>query len=389
MNDVGLTASSRVAITQLSSIQSQIDSVQGRLATGKRVNSPIDNPAAYFLSEGLKSRANALDALVTSVSTAQSTITAATKAITAIQGLLTSAQNVANQALQSAQALVTVTGNNGSSFTTASQICNGGGNSTRFKTGDTVTVSDGTTTATYTAANGDTIQTLLNAVNGTSGLKVTASLNGSGQIQFAATSNVNVTVGATVNGAGGGTLNGIVGLTAGTTSYVTNTVRTNMATQFDSLRTQIDQAVQDAALNGVNFLNGSSLSVTFNETGTSKLTIAGVTSTSTALGLSASTNNFQLDTDINTALTNVTKAIATLQANSTSIGSMSTILQVRSDFNKAMVDTLNSGADSITAADQSADSALLLALQTRQQIAATALSITRGGDTSALRLFGL
>jgi len=38
-----------------------------------------------------------------------------------------------------------------------------------------VTVSDGTTTATYTAANGDTSQTLLNAVNNTANLKVTAS----------------------------------------------------------------------------------------------------------------------------------------------------------------------------------------------------------------------
>ena len=68
---------------------------------------------------------------------------------------------------------------------------------------------------------------------------------------------------------------------------------------------------------------------------------------------------------------------------------MATIMQTRVDFNKSMVDTLNTGADSLTANDMNADSAALLALQTRQQIAATSLSLTRGGDTSVLRLFGL
>ena len=105
--------------------------------------------------------------------------------------------------------------------------------------------------------------------------------------------------------------------------------------------------------------------------------------------MAGAANTFQLDTDINTALTNVTNALTSLQAISTTIGSMATIMQTRVDFNKAMMDTLNSGADALTANDANADSATLLALQTRQQIAATSLSLTRGGDNSVLRLFGL
>src|SRR6185312_91066 len=101
--------------------------------------------------------------------------------------------------------------------------------------------------------------------------KVTASLNSSGQIKFSATSNVNITIGGTLNGSG--TLNGVVGLTAGTTNYTTNTIRQNLATQFNSLRTQIDQAAQDAGVDGVNLLTGGSLSVDFNENGTSSLTV--------------------------------------------------------------------------------------------------------------------
>ena len=388
-NGIVMSAAARGGVLALSDIKDQISAVQTRLSSGKRVNSAIDDPAAYFLSVGLTSRSSALRGLLTNLQTAQSTVDAANKGITAIQSLLASAQSIANQALQAAQSLVTVTGNNGTAFTTSSQIATTAGSSSRFKAGDTVTVNDGTTTATYTAANGDTVQTFLNAINGTSGLKVTASLNVSGQIQLAATSNVNVTIGGSINGAGGGTLNSISGLTAGATNYTTNTVRQNLAAQFDSLRSQIDLAAQDAGFSGVNFLTGSSLSVTFNETGSAKLSITGTTLTSAGLGVSASANQFQLDSNINTALTSIQNALLTLQSNSATFGSNATIMSARKDFINAMADTLDTGANAITGNDMNADSALLLALQTRQQIATTTLSMSQSSENMALRLFGL
>ncbi len=384
-----ISPATRAALTALSSAQGQIDQLQTRLATGKRVNAPTDDPTAYFLAAGLTSRANSLNALMSGITNSKAAITAANNGLTAIKSLLASAQTVANQALQSTQSLVTVSGNNTSALTTASTIASGGGSATRFKAGDIVTVSDGTTTATYTAVANDTVQTFLNAINNTANLKVTASLNASGQIQLAATSNVNVTVGATVNGAGGGTLNGIIGLTAGATNYTTNTVRAGLATQFNSLLTQIDQAAADAGFNGVNLLTGSSASVVLNETGTSTLTITGSSATASALGVSSAGNTWQLDTNINTALTAVSNGLTSLQGISTSIGSMATVMQTRIDFNKAMADTLNDGADALTTTDTNEDSAALLALQTRQQIAAASLSLTRGGDTTVLRLFGI
>jgi flagellin-like hook-associated protein FlgL len=326
---------------------------------------------------------------MTGITSTQGAISAANDGIAAIKSLLTAAQGIANLALQSAQALVTVTGTNSTAFTTASTIASAGGSSSRLKAGDTVTVSDGTTTATYTAANGDTIQTLLNAVNNTAGLNVTAALNTSGQLQFTATSNVDVTIGGTLAGAGGGTLTSILGLTADTTNYTTNTTRSQLATQFNDLLGQIDQAAADAGFDGVNLLTGGSSTVMLNEDGTASLTVTGSTATSSALGASAAGNNFQLTSDINTALTNIGSALKSIQAISTTVGSMATVLQTRVDFNKAMMDTLNSGADALTANDANADSAMLLALQTRQQIALTSLSLTRGEDASALRLFGL
>jgi flagellin-like hook-associated protein FlgL len=387
MNDVSLPAASRAALAALSAIQSDMNRVQTRLATGKRVNKPMDNPGAFFLAQSLLGRASSLSSLTDSISSAQGVISAANSGIAAIQSLLSTAKGLASSALQYAQTLVTVTGSHSTPFTTSSTIASTSGSSTRLRAGDTVTVSDGTTTATYTAANGDTIQTFLDAINSATGLKVTASLNGNGQLQFNATSNVSVTIGGTLTGTG--TLSGVLGLTAGTTSYATNTVRQNLALQFNDLLSQIDQAAKDASFNGVNLLDGSTLSVKFSEDGSSSLSVAGVALSASGLGLSGSSNNWQLDTDINASIDAITSAVNTLKAYAATYSSMSAVIQARADFNSAMIDTLNGGADALTTTDVNEDGALLLALQTRQQIATTALSFVQGANANVLKLFGL
>jgi flagellin-like hook-associated protein FlgL len=389
MGDLVLSPAMLTAVSSLSSIQEQMAELQKRLATGKRVNSPIDDPAAYFTAQNLSARADAINSLAAGLQEAQSTVDAADNGLKAIQSLLSTAQGIAYQALEAAGTVApTVTGTR-SALTTSTTIASTSGTTTKFKAGDTVTVSDGTTTATYTAASNDTVQTFLDTINNTSGLKVVASLNASGQIQLTATSDVSIIIGGTVAGANGATLSSILGLTAGTTAPGANsTLRQSLALQFDSIRTQINQAAADAGFNGTNLLSGDSLIAKLNETGSSTLTVSGGNVDSTGLGLGASSDSWALDSDINTALTQINTAIATVQATSASLGSSSDILAARTEFNKSMADTLTSGADTLTASDINADSAMLLALQTRQQLATTTLSIASGAYANALQLFG-
>ena len=387
MAELGLSAPVRQTLAALQDIAGQMNAAQRRLATGRRVNAPSDDAAAYFTSVSLSERASSLNALMDRMSSARSTVTAANEGIATIQSFLASAQSLANQAFQIATSFVKATGTNGSPLTTSSVIASNGGSSTRLRAGDQVTVSDGTTTATYTAVSNDTVQTFLNAVNNTANLNVTASLNGDGQIQLQADSNVNITVGATLTGSG--TLNGVTGLNAGTTTFTTNAARQSLATQFDLIRTQVDHTIQDASFNGVNLLTGSTLDVIFNEMGTSKLTVGGADISAADLGLAASSNQFQTDADVTAALANVTGALAALQSQASILGSNASIVETRQDFTQAMVDSLNGAADEILAADLNQESAMLLALQTRQQIATELLAMTQGQNQSALRLFGL
>ena len=63
-------------------------------------------------------------------------------------------------------------------------------------------------------------------------------------------------------------------------------------------------------------------------------------------------------------------------------------MQIRQDFTKAMINTLQTGADALTLADSNEEGANLLALQTRQQLSTTALSLASQASQAVLRLFG-
>jgi flagellin-like hook-associated protein FlgL len=380
-----LSAGAMSTITELASIASQMSNLQRHISTGLRVIDPTDDPVAYFTSSSLNARASSLNALLDAINSAQSTVAAANQGISALEALLTTAQGYAIQALASPTSLVTVTGAYGGVLTSPTVISSTSNSSTKFKNGDVVTVSDGTTTATYTAGSADTVQTFLNAINNTAGLKITASLTANGQIQLATTAGVPITIGATLFN--GSPLSNIIGLNTGTTNFTTNTTRRSLATQFDALRAQIDAAAQDASYNGVNLIAGGNVSVIVNETGSSKVSITGTSLTSTGLGLAASTNQFQSDADINTALSNITNALASVQNAENSFGMYSKVISTRLNFNAGLVDLLNKGANDLVAADTNADGAALLALQTRQQLAINVLAIATGQNSAVLKLF--
>ena len=71
-----------------------------------------------------------------------------------------------------------------------------------------------------------------------------------------------------------------------------------------------------------------------------------------------------------------------------SIGSNLTMLQNRASFMKTFSSTLQSSSSALLAADLNEEGARLLALQTRQQLATSSMSITRSADDGVLRLLG-
>ncbi len=380
MSGILLSSATRTNLFALQDIASSIRLTQNRLATGKKVNTAFDSPAAFFTASALMSRAASLNTILDSVGLAVKTVEAADKGITSIRALVASAQTLATQALASPDTLAKFTGTL-TGQTTATTL-------TGIATGKTITVSDGTNTAIYTDAAGNDIQDFLDAVNNTANLNVTASLNASGAIELKAKSTNSITIGGTATT---GELASI-GLVAGTTNFTANATRQSLAAQFDSIRTQIDQMVGDASFNGTNLLQGNTLNVVFNETGSSKVTVSGASLSAQNLGVTAVTTggglNFQTDGEINTAITQLATATKTLETHASTFASNVSVVKAREDFTKSLVDTLQSGADDLVLADTNEEAANLLALQTRQQIATTSLALTQDSEERILRLFG-
>ena len=84
----------------------------------------------------------------------------------------------------------------------------------------------------------------------------------------------------------------------------------------------------------------------------------------------------------------LTDALGTLRSHASNFGSNLSIVQNRPDFTKAMINTLQTGADNLVLADTNEEAANMLALQTRQQLSSTALSLASQADQAVLRLFG-
>src|SRR6185369_9497784 len=91
----------RSNLLQLQQTSDLIASTQNKLATGRRVNSALDNPINYFTAQNLSTRANDLNSLLDTMSTGINTIQAANNGLTSITKMVQSAQSLVSQAQQS------------------------------------------------------------------------------------------------------------------------------------------------------------------------------------------------------------------------------------------------------------------------------------------------
>ena len=171
MSDISLSRGIRQNLLSLQRTADLQAQTQNRLATGRKVNSALDDPANFFVSEGLKARASDLSRLLDSMGLGVKTLEAADAGITGLKKLVETAQGLARQARQTADA----------------------------------------------------------------------------------------------------------------------PTRLSLAAQFDVIRTQIDQLAGDSAYNGVNLIGATpdNLTVVFNETNSTSLTITGVALGTTGLGIAA------------------------------------------------------------------------------------------------------
>ncbi len=155
--------------------------------------------------------------------------------------------------------------------------------------------------------------------------------------------------------------------------------------EFNKLRDQMDLLVQDTGYRGTNLLKGDDLLTTFNENRTSSITTKGVEFTAAGLGIEEA--DFSRAESVDDMLGQVRAALESVRDFGSTLANDLSVIQTRQTFTTELINTLKAGSDALTVADQNEEGAKLLALQTRQQLGVTSLSLASQSQQSILRLF--
>lgn len=377
MTDISLTASMRSNLLSLQQTQDLMDMTQERLSTGKKVNSAIDNPSSYYTAQSLTNRASDLNALLDSMGQGIQTIQAANEGIEAITEFVQQAKAIANTARDNA----TIKGTTSSGTYAAA-------NDTQNITVKIDGVAD--QDIKVTLADTDTLEQaatkIATALNdGPDGVKdaedtviggFTATVE-NGQIKISNSKGIVANVSGTISGI---TFNGEIG----------NSTRTTSMKQYNEILDQIDQLAKDSGYKGVNLLQGNDLKVVFNEDRSSYLTINGTFADTSDKGLKISRAEDWTNPDneaIDASISELENAITSLRNMASEFGNNYSIVENRENFTESLINVLEEGSDKLTLADMNEESANMLALQTRQQLAINSLSLASQAAQSVLSLF--
>ncbi len=341
MADISLTASMRSNLLSLQQTQSLMDTTQERLSTGKKVNSAIDNPSSYYTAQSLTNRASDLSSLLDSMGQAVQTIQAANEGIEAITEFASQAKAIANSA------------------------------------NDT---SDTTSVENYMKQ----FDEILKQIDGTakdSGYKGVNLLGGKDQ-ELKVVFNEDRSSSLTVKGDDASSAG--LGLEASDGKWATKTPK--IATEYKTNLKKIagDFVYKDGKVYKVaKAIDGTTTQHSFDALVADGSLVA--TEYTTTDG---SFNEVSIDKDaISKSITQVEDAVSKLRNMASVFGNNYSIVENREEFTENLINVLEEGADKLTLADMNEESANMLALQTRQQLAINSLSLASQAAQSVLSLF--
>jgi flagellin len=387
MSDIVLSASVRQNLLSLQSTADLLATTQNRLSTGRKVNTALDNPTNFFTAQSLDNRANDINKLLDGIGNGVQVLQAANTGITSLQKLVDTAKSIANQVLQTTVGY--------STKSTVSSTAALGGTAANLVDGVTIKATDvlsiaasaGQPAFTITFGANESLDQLNTALAASN---LTASLDSANKLVITTTNDAaSSTIGAvTFTATGGGTATFGAAGSVPVADPTSQAIRSNLVSQYNTIIGNITTTAQDASFNGINLLNGDNLKLTFNETGKSTLSITGVTYNATGLGLNSlvAGTDFKDNNSANATIAKLSSASSALRSQASTLGSNLSIVQIRQDFSKSLINVLQTGSSNLTLADTNEEAANSQALSTRQSIAVSALALANQSQQSVLKL---
>ena len=375
MAEVVLSGAMRSNLLSLQNTSKLLDQTQSRLSTGLKINGAIDDPTAFFTSRTLSTRASDLNELLDNMNLATQTLNTADQGIQSILTLVETMKATANEALDTPIVSSYVESDREiiSAGTMSATAMDSG-----LQTSDVFTI-EVTGVITSIQLSNMTVDELVSSISAISG--ATADISIDGALRIEADDGRELIIGSS-----SGDIAADLSIEG---SFDNGTNHDKYESDYNELRVQIDELAGDASYKGVNILTGDDLTVNFNEDQTSQLVIRGVELTVGGdLSIGEITGNaWESESAIELAIAELDSAKETLRTQASTFGGNMSVVEVRSDFTDQLIVNLETGAAELTIADLNEESANLLALQTRQSLATTALSIASQAEQNVLQLF--
>ena len=345
MSQISLTASMRSNLLALQGTADLMSQTQERLASGKKVNSAIDNPSSYYVAQSLSNRAGDLSALLDDMGQAVSTIKAANEGIESITSFVEQAKAVATSALG------TTDGEARKSY--MDQF-----NAIRNQINDMAEDSG------YKGVN------LLGGTNVT--LKVVFN---EGRTNELVIHGVDASAGDDAGTAG-------VGLEIAKAAWA-GAAKDSTITVDGSTKKISDTVNAGEYFKAAGVVYKASFKLNQND-------VVDVAQHEKLVEIDSAYYDFtdsNAATKIGESITDAVNAISKLRDYASGFGNNYSIVETRQSFTENLINVLEEGADNLTLADMNEESANMLALQTRQQLAINSLSLASQAAQSVLRLF--
>ena len=357
MSDITLTASMRTNLLSLQNTQSLMNTTQERLSTGLKVNSAIDNPSAYYTAQSLNNRASDLSSLLDSMGQGIQTIQAANEGIEAMTSFLEQAKAIVNSAADA---------------TDEKEVENYAKQFDEIMD-QLVSVAKDSNYKGINLLKNEKLTVKFNEKTGTevSNLEIQTGKD------FTSLASYDAKL-AKVGENGAGWKTEVKTATKASEVKTLGTTGERILTVGDVYKEgdkYYKVAKTDTLSDGEGF--AAAAAGTFTEMSTEELQKGGYIDTPAGINKTA----------ISDTLDAVSGAISTLRDTASALGNNYSIVENRQSFTENLINVLTEGADNLTLADMNEESANMLALQTRQQLAVNSLSLASQAAQSVLKLF--
>jgi len=359
MNSISISAGMRSNLSSLQDTAKTLGVVQERLATGKKVNSAVDNPTNFFAAANLNDRASSLDSRLDGMGQAVSTLKAADNAITSMRGIISAMKGVVDEALASSDS--TDRAASGKQFNELLVQLNSFAGDADYK---------GVNLLQSAQADATT--------GGTEEVKVQF-----GEDFDASTLSIK---GINIAGNTGGVKLNTSGEIANSSDVAS--VRTTGGTDYAAAEYAVTLNVSGTLTTGA-----AATGATANQSivGLRSADIDGTTADLDVNGTSSGLSFVNSDTyqdNLKQMVKDLESFDASLVNTAKSLSQNVNIVSLRQDFTSNLINTLEEGADKLVLADLNEEGANLLALQTSQQLGISSLSLASQSNQSVLSLVG-